>query len=239
MNERFACLAPAPNFTPATIFGGNRMRRSFAFCLAIMTLVASQLGAQLTRCTSDSPERHGMPGCSILGDKRLPSSLQPPVLWHIDEFSSFAEAQRAEGPWSLAIEARGHGWLYSIEGDTSHHHGGKHYAVMGPIPTQPGRLYSMMAMSAYFLPGQRSTIHTHAGPEAWWVLEGEQCLQTTRSSIRATAGHGAIVAEGDTMRMVGTGNGPRRALVLILHDADRPATSVVDASIPLRSCEPS
>ena len=93
-----------------------------------------------------------------------------------------------------------------------------------------------MARSAYFLPGQFSAIHTHPGPEAWWVLEGEQCLQTTRTTLRAAAGHGAIVAEGDTMRMVGIGTGPRKALVLILHDADKPGGFTLDAPIPLKGC---
>jgi quercetin dioxygenase-like cupin family protein len=159
-----------------------------------------------------------------------------PVLWHIDEFPSLAEAQRAEHAWGLAIAAHGSAWLYSIEPDTANHHGGRHRAVVGPIPIRPNQLYSMMAMSASFLPGQFSVIHTHPGPEAWWVLEGEQCLQTTRSTITAHAGQGAIVAEGDTMRMVGIGSGPRRALVLILHDADKAGGFTVDSTVQLKSC---
>src|SRR5215216_2106284 len=59
------------------------------------------------------------------------------------------------------------------------------------------------------------------------LLEGEQCLETTTKSIRARAGEGAIVAAGETMRMVGIGTGPRRSLVLILHDAEQPASTVV------------
>ena len=93
-----------------------------------------------------------------------------------------------------------------------------------------------MAMATYFLPGQFSVAHTHSGPEAWWVLEGEQCLETATTPIRAHAGEGAIVAEGETMRMLATGTGPRRALVLILHDADKPATAVVDAP-SLHTCK--
>lgn len=212
------------------------MKRCVTLCLVPATVIAKPARAQLIRCVPDSPERQGKPGCTIVSDKRLPSPPPPPVVWHLDEFSSLAKAQQAEGPWSLAIEAYGCGWLYSIEPDTSNHHSGVHRAAVGPIPTQPGRLYSMMAMSAYFLPGHYSVIHTHPGPEAWWVLEGEQCLQTTRTTITAAAGHGAIVAEGDTMRMVGTGTGPRKALVLILHDADKPGGVALDAPIPLKNC---
>ena len=212
------------------------MTRHVILCLVLAFLIAKDAEAQLVLCTRDSPERRGQPGCTIIADKPLPSPLPLPVLWHIDEFSSLAEAHKAESPSSLAIQAYGSGWLYSIEQDTTNHHGGTHRAVVGPIPTQPGRLYSMMAMSAYFLPGHYSVIHTHPGPEAWWVLEGEQCLQTTRTTIRAAAGHGAIVAEGDTMRMVGTGAGPRKALVLILHDPEKPGGFSLEAPIQLKSC---
>lgn len=213
------------------------MLRLLLAALAFANLYPAVGRAQLVPCTTDSPERRGEPGCTIVSDKRLPGPLVAPVLWHIDEFPSLADARRQETPTSLAIEAHGSAWLYSIDADTSNHHGGKHRAVVGPIPARRDQLYSMMAMSAYFLPGQYSVVHTHPGPEAWWVLDGEQCLQTTRSAIRARAGQGAIVAEGDTMRMVGTGTGPRRALVLILHDADKPGGYTLEDGLVPKGCK--
>jgi len=212
------------------------MLRQLLLAMAFVTMWPSVGPAQLIRCIADSPERRGEPGCAIVRDKRLPGPLLAPVLWHIDEFPTVADAQRVETPRSLAIVAHGSAWLYSLEADTTNHHGGKHRAVVGPIPVRPNQLYSMMAMSAYFTPGQYSVVHTHPGPEAWWVLEGEQCLQTTRTTIRARAGQGAIVAEGDTMRMVGTGTGPRRALILILHDADKPGGFTIEKEPALKSC---
>ena len=213
------------------------MVRGLIFLLALWLALDESAKAQLVQCTQDSPERRGEPGCSIVADKRLPSPLERPVLWHIDEFESLAAAQLAEGPMSIAVTAHGSAWLYTIESDTSQHHGGKHRAVVGPLPIEPNRSYSMMVMSAYFLPGQFSAVHTHPGPEAWWVLEGEQCLETTTTTIRARAGEGAIVAEGETMRMVATGTGPRRALVLILHDSGQPGGRTVDNPPPLQSCK--
>ena len=212
------------------------MIRHITACLVLSLAFPNAGQAQLVRCSQDSPERRGEPGCAIVADKRLPSSLESPLLWHIDEFESLAAAQRAETPTSLAITAHGSVWLYSIGADTLNHHAGKHRAVVGPLPVAQGRAYSMMAMSAYFLPGQFSVVHTHPGPEAWWVLEGEQCLQTTRATIRARAGQGAIVAEGDTMRMTAAGTGPRRALVLILHDADKPGGFTLENPPQLKSC---
>ena len=192
--------------------------------------------AQLMACTPDSPERRGEPGCTIVGNKSLPSRLRAPVFWHIDEFPTLAAAQRAEGPTSVTFEAQGSAWLYTIDSDSSSRHGGTQRGVVGPLPIHPDRLYRIMAMATRFLPGQFSPVHTHSGPEAWWVLEGEQCLQTTRATVRAHAGQSAFVAEGDTMRLVATGTGPRRALVLILYDADRPASFMLENPPPLKSC---
>ena len=148
-------------------------------CLAsTLTFLPVAGGAQVVQCTTDSPERRGEPGCAIVADKRLPARLPTPVLWHIDEFRSLADAQRMETPLSLAIAAHGSAWLYSIDVDTANHHGG------------------------------------------------------------ARAGRGAIVPEGDTMRMVATGTGPRRALVLILHDANKPGGFTLDTTPQMKSCNP-
>jgi quercetin dioxygenase-like cupin family protein len=157
-------------------------------------------------------------------------------MWHIDKFASLSAAQTAGGPNSIAFEAHGSAWLCTIESNVSDHHGGKHVAVVGPLPVQAHRPYSMQVLSAFFLPGNFSIVHTHSGPEAWWVLEGEQCLETTKSTIRAHAGQSAIVPEGETMRMVATGTTPRRSLALILHDADRPPSTVIQDPPTLKSC---
>jgi quercetin dioxygenase-like cupin family protein len=213
------------------------MIRNILSWVLICLALTGQAKAQLLRCIEDSPERHGQPGCSVIAEKRLPSPLIQPVMWHIDEFDSLADAEKATGSNSVAFEAHGSAWLYTIESDVSNHHGGKHRAAVGPLPTKPDRPYSMQVLSAYFLPGKFSIVHTHSGPEAWWVLEGEQCLATTKSTIRAHAGQGAIVPAGETMQMVATGTGPRRSLVLILHDAEEPASTVIKDPPPLRSCQ--
>jgi hypothetical protein len=73
-------------------------------------------------------------------------------------------------------------WLYKVEPAIT---AGKHRAIVGPFPVQPNRPYAIQVLSSYFLPGHVSIVHTHSGPEAWWVLEGEQCLETTTKTIRA------------------------------------------------------
>jgi quercetin dioxygenase-like cupin family protein len=107
-----------------------------------------------------------------------------------------------------------------------------HFVGVGPLGAG-----STPQLSTYFQPGHFSIVHTHSGPEAWWVLEGEPCLSTATATIRARAGQGAIVEAGETMQMIGVGTGPRRSPVSVLHDAEQPAGTVVDNSPPLKSCK--
>jgi quercetin dioxygenase-like cupin family protein len=72
-------------------------------------------------------------------------------------------------------------------------------------------------MEATFTPGMSSRIHTHPGPEAWVVLEGEQCLETPEGVIRGGAGDAMMVRGGLPMQLFGHGPRIRKALVLILH----------------------
>src|SRR5688572_23843435 len=97
--------------------GGCILIRHICLATTITFLVPNAAIAQVVQCLSNSPERRGEPGCAIVADKRLPSRLPTPVLWHIDEFRSLTEAQRVETPLSLAIAAHGSVWLYSIEAD--------------------------------------------------------------------------------------------------------------------------
>jgi len=205
-----------------------------AVCVLFFAMPAR---AQLLRCIENSPERRGQPGCSVVADQPMPSPPPRPAMWHIDEFASLAAAKQAAGPNSVAFDAFGSAWLYTIESDASNHHGGKHRATVGPLPLRQATPYSIQVLVAYFQPGNFSIVHTHSGPEAWWVLEGEQCLETTKTGIQKHAGEGAIVEEGETMRMVGIGSGPRRSLVLVLHDSNRPPATVVDNPPPLKSCQ--
>ena len=89
------------------------------------------------------------------------------------------------------------------------------------------RSYSMQVMSMLFRPGTVSGVHTHPGPEALYLVAGEQCLETPEGGHGIGAGQAYVVPAGVTMRVRATGLGLRRALVLILHDAAHPSALVL------------
>jgi len=219
-------------------FSDNRRMRQWVatMCAAAgLTAVILAQAAEPIRCMQDSPERRGGTGCSIVADTLLRDLPAQPLYWHIDKFPALRAAQAAAGAASVAIEAHGSAWLMKVEPQSSDHHGGQHAAAVGPLPIPSTASLMMQIMSAHFLPGQVSEPHTHPGPEAWFVIEGEQCLETPTGTIRAKAGETAIIDAGPAMRLVGTGTGPRRALVLVLHGAAQPPTTIT-RGVTLASC---
>lgn len=159
--------------------------------------------------------REGTPGCWVLAT--APVISQPaPVYWHVYELDSAEQAQ-GSGQQSRAISAHGRTWLVTVAGQEWKAPSGRHVASVGPLELLSAQPHTASFMEATFTPGMSSRVHTHPGPEAWVVLEGEQCLETPEGVIRGNAGSAMKVRGGIPMQLFGTGTGVRKALVLILH----------------------
>jgi quercetin dioxygenase-like cupin family protein len=137
------------------------------------------------------------------------------------------------------IEALGKIWLMTIGGAGYKAGSGEHVADIGPLPTNATTDYSAAYMEAIFTPGMESSTHTHSGPEAWYTLTGETCLETPDGiMLGRPGGPPVIVPAGPPMHLTATGTSIRRAIVLILHDRSRPATTVTHAWTPKGLCKP-
>ena len=186
-------------------------------------------------CTENSPERRGEEGCTILAARPLAGSLSKPVHWHIDRFDSLEAAKKAAGPDGVAAEAHGAFWLMTVEAETDDHHGGRHVATIGPLAAATADRYMMRVASSLLKPGSITAAHSHPGPEVFYVVEGEQCVETPDFGRRLGAGQSYVLPAGVTHRGRATGSGARRALALNLHDSAHP-TSQVLADRPLVPC---
>jgi quercetin dioxygenase-like cupin family protein len=194
--------------------------------IVLLILMTKMASAQLEpACVKDSPERRGAIGCSIVEDKPLPETLKEPLFWHIDRFDSGERARAAVGPASVAFEAHGTWWLMTIESMIDDHHGGRHVTQVGLPPLPPAPKYSMLVISAYITPGLTSRVHHHSGVEAFYVVDGEQCLETPTGAHKMHKGGTLVIPAGVTMRLVATGSTPRRALAVIVYDAVQPPTT--------------
>ena len=84
----------------------------------------------------------------------------------------------------------------------------------------------------------KSTVHRHSGPEAWYTVSGETCLETPQGHMVGRAGGSyVVVPSGPPMELTATGSATRQALVLILHDSAQPSTSPATDWTPKGLCK--
>lgn len=164
--------------------------------------------------------RQGLPGCWVLATAPI-EALTTPLYWHVYEFSSAEQAQQHASDTAKVITAHERTWLVAVADQKWRVTDGHRAAVVGPLTLLTSAPHTASFMEATFLPGMSSRIHTHPGPEAWVVLEGEQCLETPDGVLRGRAGDAMMVRGGVPMQLIG-GTAVRRALVLILHPTTEP-----------------
>ena len=202
------------------------MKRPFSFsaAFALGALCASpDVSAQICRPVS---ERTGEAGCWITAHAALAELPQAPVFWHLDTYPTRAEAEAAKGPRGTVVESLGKIWLLTIDVAGWRPAGGERVAEIGPLPVSSGARHAAQYMEAIFTPGMTAPAHRHSGPEAWYTVTGETCLETPAGKLVGRAGGShVIVPGGPPMHLTATGTETRRALVLILHDSTRPPTT--------------
>jgi quercetin dioxygenase-like cupin family protein len=215
--------------------------RAATLSVTMVLMLSTRLAwAQLEpACVENSPERRGEIGCSLVENKRLPQGLKAPLVWHIDRFATEADAKAAVGPTSVAFSAHGVAWLMTIEPAATDHHGGQHVAATMLPALPPAENYAMLAMSAYVPSGLTSRFHHHSGVEGFFVVDGQQCLETADRTHVMNKGDALVVSAGIAMRLVATGPTPRRALAVIVYDAAQPPTTRMEgeAAPKLMSCK--
>ena len=212
-------------------------------CLALSTLRSSVAAAQsgsraqpahaLVPCDDSPTEGARPPGvaCAVLARAQFDSVPRDSAVLRFETFPTVDAARRASTPASAVVRVAGKVWLISLVTPGERSRGGRLVAELGPVPALPSaRRYEMRVSEADFGPDLNpqlaGAVHTHSGPEFWYVLTGEQCLETAAGATRARAGHGMVAPAETPMQLQIVGPGKRDAIFVIVHDAARPATSV-------------
>lgn len=145
------------------------------------------------------------------------------LFWRIENFDSIAKAKAAAGPWSLAVEAAGRNWLFTLGSAGGSSGGAVKVAEVGPIARVAAAQYLLRINQASGPPGSVTTVHSHPGSEAFYVLAGEQTIRSAHGVMRvrpgqAEAGQGAHQA----MQVSSSGSTDLQALVMFVVDAAKP-----------------
>lgn len=175
-------------------------------------------------------------GCYMAGTAQLGAAPTTPLFWHLDVFATRALAETAQRSRGAVVEAHGRVWLFTIAAMEWRPEGGERVALIGPLPLTPGRNYAAHYIEAVVPPTAKTPPHRHAGPEAWYVLDGTNCVMTPRGDRTAGPGETLIVPEGEPMVLTGTGSTLRRTFAVIVHDASQNSTSPAPDWTPKGTC---
>jgi quercetin dioxygenase-like cupin family protein len=157
-------------------------------------------------------------GCFRIGiAKNL--KLTGPVYWYLSTFPTRAAADAARSPNGIVVEEDGHIWLSELGSRNHPSRGGHSIAVAGPLKLLPAKSYDAEIAYSVMQPSDHSRVHTHAGPEAWYVLSGTQCLETPEGTHSAGVGAIMSAAPNRPMELSVTGTDVARALTLVIHDS--------------------
>ena len=213
--------------------------RAVFIIASLVALVPVSAKAQTDGTCIPVSERAGREfGCFITAREEL-GSLEgtPPLFWYLDHYPNVAEAAKAKGARGTVVQSLGKAWLFTIAPADLPTGAGKRLATIGPLALVKAERFAAVYMEGVFQPGMHSVVHRHPGVEAWYTLEGSQCLETPNGRIDQRAGEpGMMVRGGDPMMLTGTGTGPRRSVVLILQDASLPRSTPAHDWTPRGLC---
>jgi quercetin dioxygenase-like cupin family protein len=158
-------------------------------------------------------------GCFNVGTVKGLQFAETAVYWHLRAFTSRQAAEAAKSANGLIVEEDGRVWLSEFGARDAAPRGGEAVAVVGPLELPPAKSYNAVLSYAVMRPGDSSRVHTHPGPEGWYVLAGEQCLETPAGASKAGAGKTMAVPPNVPMELNVTGTTLRRAFALVIHDS--------------------
>jgi hypothetical protein len=171
--------------------------------------------------------------CALLVQKQFAVLPAGDLVLRIENFATIDKAQSAATPASAVVEAAGKVWLLTLSAKGQRSHSGQFVTEVGPIPPIPyAANYVMDVAEADLGPANKEAvaraIHIHPGPEIFYLLTGEQCLETPNGVSKARAGEGMTAPANTPMQLNIMGQSKRDAFFIVIHDASKPRANVSD-----------
>lgn len=171
-----------------------------------------------------------------VAEKKLKTLPAGPWYWRIENFPTLAQAQAAIGPdrWnpdtvsydvatSLAAEAAGKAWLFTLGPRGGATPGGSKVAEIGPVPKITASEYLLRINHTGGALGVKTPVHSHPGSETFYVVTG-RLGQRTSSGVSHVEADQFMIGRGadQPMEVFNSGTTELNALVLFVVDATRP-----------------
>lgn len=192
-------------------------RHSFGIAAALIS------GLCLAQPSATAPEQLVVKAVTEKKVQQLPSG---PLYWRIENFPTLAQAQAVVGSYSLAAEVSGKVWLFTLGPAGGSTPGGSKVVEIGPVPPLSAPEYLLRINRSGGAPGAKTSVHTHPGSEAFYVLTGRISQETPVGVGHTEAGMAMNGRGPDTpMRVSSSGTSDLNALVMFVVDATRPFSS--------------
>ena len=181
-------------------------------------------------------------GCQLLAKMQVARFPEEPLFWNLSKFPTKEAAEGAKDKSGFAVEAEGQFWVFSFGPKSVAKKEPELVASIGPLPLTssklpPAKSYEIVAYLVVMPPDMYTRVHIHPGPEAWYILSGEQCLET-RAGVRKTrAGESMVAPPMTPMRLTNNGSSTRYALFIVIHDANQPWIIPTDEWKPTGACD--
>ena len=230
---------------PHTMIRQVQRNGAILFLFSLLVLLCAQVMAQGVATPGDTCKPASMRtqevGCWILAENPIGQLTKPEVFWHLDRYATRAAAEADKGPQGTVVESYGKVWLMTIQEKKWRPAHGTRVAEIGPLPVVVGEKYTAQFMEADFTPGMTAPAHKHSGPEAFFPVSGETCLETSdgRMQIGRVGSPPIVVPMGVAMHLTAVGSAERRSIVLILHQSAQPPVTMVHDWRPKGLCQSS
>jgi hypothetical protein len=165
--------------------------------------------------------------CAAIAHVHLAKLPTGKLYLRIEALPSLAAARSKVTPASVVVEAVGKVWLLTVSAKGEHSSAGTLAAEIGPIPALPSaESYTFDVSEAAFeedmRPAVSRAVHTHPGPEIFYLFTGHQCLETPSGVIRTGPGEGTVAPANTPMQLNIVGTSKREALFMVLRDSSLP-----------------
>lgn len=159
---------------------------------------------------------------SPLAELKVTELPPDPLYWQVRSYPSIDEAKAAADPGgpSLAAEFDNRAWLFTLRSGTDA--GAAGAVQIGPVPRVTATEYLLRINSAVAPAGTKTSVHSHPGSEAFYVLSG-QVTQRTPAGTHVLGVGETMAGEPDTpMEVSSSGEEELRQLIMFVVDANRP-----------------
>jgi quercetin dioxygenase-like cupin family protein len=219
----------------------SRIQQVSAVVAALMScLLSSPAFGQATsrQCESGSiGDEQAGPAC-LLSHESLGKLNVDSVYWSLDKYPDVAAAQRDKALNGSVVKAFGSVWLFTVGPLGTRSPNGEHVAQIGPIAVDKNTSYDAEFLKSTFSPGMTAPIHVHSGPEAFYAVSGDSCLETPDGvQVGRGPGNSMVVRGGPPMLLMALGPEPRKGFALILHDSSLKPTTLVHDWTPKGLCQ--